>query len=62
MDAELLTLTKRAEIEREIASIRLTAAAAKANSRHDSQASPQPEPQAVPPIPLRLLRALRLAS
>ncbi len=60
MDTELLSLTKRAEIEREVAHLHLLAAA-KANSE-DHQAAPQPAKRAAPAIPLRLLRALRLAS
>ncbi len=61
MDAELLSRAKVQDIEREMNRIRLAAAAvgAKPDRR---RATPDPRPRAVPAVPLRLLRALRLAS
>lgn len=49
------------DIEREINRIRLAAAAKSARPDH-RRAAPGPKPRAVPAMPLRLLRALRLAS
>jgi hypothetical protein len=61
MDAELLRRAKMQDIEREINRIRLAAAAKSARPDH-RRAAPGPKPCAVPAMPLRLLRALRLAS
>lgn len=61
MDAELLSRAKLQDIEREIGRIRLAAAAESAKP-HRRRAAPDPKPRVVPAMPLRLLRALRLAS
>jgi hypothetical protein len=60
MDAELLSRTKIRDIEREISRIRL--AAAMTAESHRRRAAPGREPKAARAVPLRLLRALRLAS
>ncbi len=61
MDAELLSRAKVQDIEREVNRMRLAAAAegAKPDRR---RSAPRPKPRAVPAMPLRLLRVLRLAS
>ena len=61
MDAELLSRARRAEMEREAAYARLVAAAKSASQERRAR-GPTPAQRAVPPIPVRLLRALRLAS
>ncbi len=58
MDTDLLSRTKRIETEREVAQLRLVAAARSASKEGPTA----PTQRAVPSIPLRLLRALRLAS
>jgi hypothetical protein len=58
MDAELLHRTKLQEIEREVRRMRLIAAA-KDGANHT--AAPEAE-RRCPPIPSRLLRALRPSS
>ena len=59
MDAEILYRTKLQEIEREVRRMRLLAAArgATPRGRRDDSVA-----QTCPPIPLRLLRALRPSS
>ncbi|MBI2912430.1 MAG: hypothetical protein HYY03_00740 [Chloroflexi bacterium] len=59
MDTELLSRAKRAEIEREVAHLRLVAAARSVSTDRRAAA---PAQRAVPSIPVRLLRALRMAS
>jgi len=57
MDAEILYRTKLPEIEREVRRMRLLAAAREATCRRDDSVA-----QRCPPIPRRLLRALRPSS
>ena len=59
MYPELLSQVKRAEIEREVAELRLVAASKRASLDRRAAA---PAQRAVPSIPVRLLRALRMAS
>ncbi len=60
MDAELLARAKREEVEREVAEMRLIAAARRAEA--SAQESTSQAPKAVPVIRWRLLRALGLVS
>jgi len=60
MDAELLSRARIRDIEREMSRIRLAAAAVSAESERRPAASADTR-AAVPAMPLRLLRALRLA-
>ncbi|HEU4758935.1 MAG TPA: hypothetical protein VFT91_03030 [Dehalococcoidia bacterium] len=60
MDTELLTRTKQAEIEREVAYLRLIAAARRdPNHRRAANLAPR---RTVPTFAWRLLRVLRPAS
>lgn len=58
MDAQFLARTKQADVEREIARLRLIAAA----KGHHAKPAPAPETRLVRQMPLRVLHALRLVS
>jgi len=60
MDLEYISRAKTQDMEREIALIQLASAAKRAEPHR--RAAARPEQRAVPAMPLRLLRALRLAS
>ena len=61
MNAELLSRAKVQDIKREVNLVRL-AAAAKSARPSGRRNTPDTELRTVPAMPLRLLRALRLAS
>ena len=62
MEAELLNQAKRAEMEREIAYVRLIAAASAADGIRSEQAPGGADKRPVAALPARVLRALRLVS
>lgn len=62
MDLELLSQAKRAEIEREVAYLRLLAAAEAAKAVRDGQAAAASAKKTVADLPGRLLQALRSGS
>ncbi len=62
MEAELLNQAKRAEIERQIAYLRLIAAAGAADSEREAEAPAPTVKRAFPALRARLLQALRPGS
>ena len=62
MDAQLLSRANTQEVEREMRSIRLAAAARPAPDRRPADPDTDARPRTIPAVPICVLRVLHLAS